>query len=72
MPEGQLSPVGDDAGAIPCPAIHARTPPAAEQAAVYGRDRDVFVTINNKAEGPAPFAALPPAEAIVAHAAAAR
>ena len=29
-----------DAGALPCLAIHARMPPAAEQAAVYGLDRE--------------------------------
>jgi len=110
-----------DAGAIPCLAIHARMPPAAAQAAVFGLDRDdcpwplvarwnlhagrayeqaradyfpfdrlveedeptraavaslvaraaargreVFVTINNKAEGSAPLSVLRLAEAITA------
>jgi uncharacterized protein YecE (DUF72 family) len=110
-----------DAGAAPCLAIHARMPPAAEQAAVYGLDREacpwplvarwnlhagrayeqaradyfpfdrlveedeptraavaslvaraaargreVFVTINNKAEGSAPLSVLRLAEAITA------
>jgi uncharacterized protein YecE (DUF72 family) len=108
-----------DAGALPCLAIHARMPPVAEQAAVYGLDREacpwpivarwnlhagrayaearadyfpfdrlveedeptrvavaslaaraaargreVFVTINNKAEGSAPLSVLRLAEAI--------
>ena len=110
-----------DAAAIPCLAVHARMPPVAEQAVVFGLDRaacpwpivarwnlhagrayaearadyfpfdrlveedeptraaiaelaarateagrEVFVTINNKAEGSAPLSVLRLAEAIVA------
>jgi uncharacterized protein YecE (DUF72 family) len=110
-----------DANALPCLAVHARMPPVAEQAVVYGlgrvecpwpivarwnlhagrayeearadyfpfdrlveedeptraavaslaaraaaRGREVFVTINNKAEGSAPHSVLRLAEAIVA------
>jgi len=110
-----------DAGAVPCLAIHARMPPVAEQAAVFGlerrdcplpviarwnlhagrgyeeakvdyfpfnrlveedlesrtalarvaraaaaSDRDVFITINNKAEGSAPLSVQRLAEAMVA------
>ena len=108
-----------DAGAVPCLAVHARMPPAAEQALAFGidaaacrmplvvrwnlhagrdyegakadyfpfnrlieedaasrhalarlaraaaaADRDVFITINNKAEGSAPLSVLGLAEAI--------
>ncbi len=108
-----------DSGAVPCLAVHARMPPAAEQALVFGidaadcrmplvvrwnlhagrdyegakagyfpfnrlveedpesrgglarlaraaaaADRDVFITVNNKAEGSAPLSILRLAEAI--------
>jgi uncharacterized protein YecE (DUF72 family) len=108
-----------DSGAVPCLAVHARMPPAAEQALVFGidaaacrmplvvrwnlhaggdyegakadyfpfnrlveedaasrhalarlalataaADRDVFITVNNKAEGSAPLSVLGLAEAI--------
>ena len=116
---GEFAAVLQDAGAVPCLAVHARMPPAGEQAATFGLDaaacrlplvarwnlhagrryeearadyapfdrlveedastraalaglargvsaagRDVFITVNNKAEGSAPLSVLRLAEAI--------